>query len=54
MVLNTTSGPVEVQKGTREHVINTSRVMEEDLVYTDEEPEIISVLAASDITGMMR
>ena len=44
MPINTTSGPVEVPKGTREHVINTSRVMEEDLVYTDEEPEILAVL----------
>lgn len=47
MVLNTTSGPVEVPKGSREHVVNTSRVVEEDLVNTDEGPEILAVLPAA-------
>jgi hypothetical protein len=44
MVLNTTNGPVEVPKGSREPVINTSRVVEEDMQYLDEEPEILDVL----------
>lgn len=47
MVLNTTNGPVEVPRGTHEHVVNTSRVVEEEMVYEDEEPEIISVLPAT-------
>ena len=42
--VNTTTGPVEVPRGTREHVVNTSRAVEEDLDYLDEEPEIVSVL----------
>jgi hypothetical protein len=47
-VVNTTNGPVPVPKGDRgEHVVNTSRIVEEDLVYTDEEPEIISVVPAT-------
>jgi hypothetical protein len=45
-ILNTTSGPKQIQKGTREPVINTSRVVEEDMQYLDEEPEIISVIPA--------
>jgi hypothetical protein len=48
MVLNTTDGPREVDpaRGTR-HVLNTSRVVDEDLTYEDETPEIISVLSAT-------
>lgn len=44
--VNTTSGPVavEVPRGTRERVVNTSRVTAEDMVYEDEEPEILSVM----------
>ncbi len=44
MVVNTTNGPVEVPRGTRERVVNTSRVVEEDLAYLDEEPEILAVV----------
>jgi hypothetical protein len=49
MVLNTTSGPIPVpgREPTRHHV-NTSRVVEEDMTYLDEEPEILSVLPAGD------
>ena len=47
MVLNTTTGPAAVPRGTREHVINTSRVTEENMQYLDEEPEIIAVLPAT-------
>ena len=46
-MINTTTGPVAVPKGTREHVINTSRVTEENMQYLDEEPEIIAVLPAT-------
>lgn len=43
--LNTTSGPRETPKGTRERVVNTSDVLEPpQLVYEDEEPEIVAVL----------
>ena len=47
MVLNTTNGPVAVPRGARKPAINTSRVTEEDLVYVDEEPEILSVIPAT-------
>jgi hypothetical protein len=50
MVLNTTHGPAEVPRGTREstgHVTNTSRCVEEDLVYLDEESEVVQVLNAA-------
>jgi hypothetical protein len=46
-VVNTTSGPVAVPQGDYERVVNTSRVTEEDLVYTDEDPEILAVLPAT-------
>ena len=51
MVLNTTHGPQEAPRGTREstgHTINTSRVVAEDLHYLDEEPEILAVLPGGD------
>jgi len=44
VVINTTNGPREVPRG---HVVNTSRVVEEDLVYEDEPPEIIAVLGGN-------
>jgi hypothetical protein len=45
--INTTSGPVEIPKGVRERVVNTSRVVEEDLRYEDEESEILAVIPAT-------
>jgi hypothetical protein len=45
--LNTTSGPVEYDPPRSGH-INTSAVVEEDLVYLDEEPEIIAVVPGGD------
>jgi len=45
--INTTAGPVERGPGAG-HVINTSRLLEEDLQYTDEPPEILSVMPAGD------
>jgi len=44
--INTTAGPVEVAPHGpgAGHVINTSRVTEEDLTYLDEEPEIIAIV----------
>jgi len=39
-MLNTTNGPVEKEL----HRINTSRVVDEDLLYEDEPPEILAVL----------
>lgn len=46
-MLNTTNGPREYDPGGRPgHVANTSRVLEEDLEYQDEEPEILAVLPA--------
>jgi hypothetical protein len=48
MPINTTRGVVtEVPRGTREstgHTLNTTRILEEDLTYVDESPEIIAVL----------
>jgi hypothetical protein len=49
-IINTTTGAVEVPRGTREstgHTINTSAVVEEDLQYLDEEPEVVQVLNAA-------
>jgi hypothetical protein len=43
--INTTRGVVNVPLGEARH-INTSRVVEEDLTYEDEEPEILAVLPA--------
>ncbi len=42
--INTTDGPREVPRGEARH-INTSRLLEEDLQYLDESPEIIAVVA---------
>ncbi len=46
--INTTAGPVLVEAdfGRPEHVVNTSRVVEEDLTYEDAEPEVVQVLNA--------
>jgi hypothetical protein len=44
--MNTSNGPVVVDPTPNQHV-NTSRVVEEDLAYTDEDPEIIFVLPAA-------
>ncbi len=47
MVLNTTSGPQEVPRGTRSH-INTTAILEPPLMaYEGEEPEIASVVSAA-------
>ncbi len=46
MVLNTTSGPVAYDRDRPEHVVNTSRCVEEDLQYLDEEPAILAVVSA--------
>ncbi len=48
--INTTSGPVlvEADSGRPGHVVNTSRVVEEDLTYVDEEPAILAVVSAGD------
>jgi hypothetical protein len=46
MPINTTAGPIERGPGAG-HVINTSRIVEEDLQYTDEPPEIVEVLPAA-------
>ncbi len=48
-IINTTGGAREIPKGTVENTsqnVNTSRIVEEDLEYLDEEPEIIAVLPA--------
>jgi hypothetical protein len=45
-VVNTTCGPVEVGSTAYEQ-INTSRIIEEDMSFEDEETEIISVLPAT-------
>jgi hypothetical protein len=45
--MNTSSGPVVVDPTPHKHV-NTSRVVEEDLTYTDEEAEITTVMPAGD------
>jgi hypothetical protein len=47
MVLNTTTGPKEYGRDRPGHTINTSRVVEEDLVYEDEGAEIVQVLDAA-------
>ena len=53
MVLNTTSGPAAVPKGIREHVINTSDVLEPpQMQYLDEPPEISQVLNAAGWVAM--
>ncbi len=52
MVLNTTSGP-RPKGDPNGHVINTSRIVEEELVYEDEEPEILAVLPATGWTAVV-
>jgi hypothetical protein len=47
MVLNTTTGAKEYDRSRPGHTLNTSAVVEEDLVYVDEAPEIIAVLPAT-------
>jgi len=44
--MNTSNGPVVVDPTPHKHV-NTSRVVEEDLTYTDEPAEIVSVVPAA-------
>jgi len=46
--INTTGGPVEYDRSRPGHVVNTSRVTDEDMAYEDEPPEIISVMPAGD------
>jgi hypothetical protein len=48
MVLNTTHGPQEYDPTRPGHTLNTSRLLEEDLTYVDEEPQILAVLPAND------
>lgn len=46
--INTTSGPVEVPKGAREHVVNTSDILEPpQMQYVDEPPAVEQVLNAA-------
>ena len=42
--INTSDGPKEYDPTRPGHTLNTSRVVEEDLTYEDEEPEIIAVV----------
>jgi len=44
--INTSSGPVQYDPRPG-HVVNTSRLTEEDLVYEGEEPEVVQVLNAA-------
>jgi len=50
-MLNTTNGPVP--KDSHLHHINTSRVVDEDMVYEDPEAEIAFVLPASGWTAVV-
>ncbi len=43
-IINTSNGPVEIPDDNP-HVINTSRVVEEDLIHEDAEPEVIGTAA---------
>ncbi len=45
-VMNTSNGPVVVDPDPPRHV-NTSRIVEEDLQYLDEPPEIVHVLSGA-------
>ena len=47
-IVNTTSGPREVPDASEAHTINTSRVVEEDLVYEDEKLEVVHTTPALD------
>ncbi len=44
MPINTTSGAIPRPEERAGHTLNTSRILEEDLRYEDEEPEILAVL----------
>ncbi len=46
-VMNTTAGPRYIDSMRPGHVVNTSRVTDEDMEILDEEPEIIGVLPAT-------
>jgi hypothetical protein len=46
-MLNTTNGPQNVDPNPHRHIA-TTRIYEEDMVYTDEDPEILSVMPAGD------
>ncbi len=50
-MINTTNGPQRIDPPARH--INTSRVVEEDLQYVDEEPEILAVLPANGWTAIV-
>ena len=50
-MINTTNGPQRIDPPARH--INTSRVVEEDHVYTDEPPEILAVLPANGWTALV-
>ncbi len=45
-MMNTSNGPVGVDPAPHKHV-NTSRILEEDLQYVDEPPEIVHVLSGA-------
>ncbi len=47
-ILNTSDGPVEYHHGQPARVINTTAIVEEDLTYEDESPEIVQVLPGGD------
>ncbi len=44
--VNTTAGSREYDTTRPGHVVNTSRIVEEDLVYEDEEPTVVQILNA--------
>ncbi len=46
--INTSDGPKQYDPTRPGHTLNTSAVVEEDLQYLDEEPEIIAVLPGGD------
>lgn len=54
-IVNTTNGPEPRDPDLRRgHVVNTSRILEEDLQYVDEDPaEIIAVLPAGGWTAAL-
>ncbi len=46
--INTSDGPKQYDPTRPGHTLNTSRVVEEDLTYLDEEPAILAVVSAGD------
>ena len=46
--INTTRGPKQYDPTRSGHTLNTSRVVEEDLIFEDEEPAILAVVSAGD------